>query len=234
MIHIMILTKNIRTITLDLDDTIWEIDPVIIRAENRLYDWLGKFYPKITQQYKITDFHEVRSQVMAEFSDYKHDLTFLRKMVLSRIAISVGYRPDFIDKAFQIFDEIRNDVDIFPGVIETLKILRKNFKIIALTNGNANLETIGIDHLFDEVVTPIKAGAAKPSSKIFKIAVDLGGARPSETLHVGDHPELDVDGARKAGLKTVWVNRNKSKWPEQYADPDIEVSHISELVDYLI
>ena len=234
MIHIMILTKNIRTITLDLDDTIWEIDPVIIRAENRLYDWLGKFYPKITQRYKITDFHEVRSQVMAEFSDYKHDLTFLRKMVLSRIAISVGYRPDFIDKAFQIFDEIRNDVDIFPGVIETLEILRKNFKIIALTNGNANLETIGIDYLFDEAVTPIKAGAAKPSSEIFKMAVDLGEASPSETLHVGDHPELDVDGARKAGLKTVWVNRNKNNWPEQYADPDIEVSHISELVDYLI
>ena len=171
---------------------------------------------------------------MAEFSDYKHDLTFLRKMVLSRIAISVGYRPDFIDKAFQVFDEIRNDVDIFPGVIETLEILKKNFKIIALTNGNANLETIGINHLFDEVVTPIKAGAAKPSSEIFKIAVDLGGARSSETLHVGDHPELDVDGAHKAGLKTVWVNRNKNNWPEQYADPDIEVCHISELVDYLI
>tara|TARA_B100001059_G_C17568096_1_gene443527 strand:- start:31 stop:726 length:696 start_codon:yes stop_codon:yes gene_type:complete len=225
--------KNIRVITLDLDDTIWEIHPVINRAENRLYEWLEKFYPKITRQYQKSDIHDVRSQVMTEFSDYKHDITFLRKMVLSRIAISVGYRPDFIDKAFQIFDEVRNDVDIFPGVIETLEVLGKKFKIIAVTNGNANLATIGIDYLFDNVVTAIKAGAAKPSSKIFEMAIDLGGAKASETLHVGDHPEFDVDGAHKAGLKTVWVNRDKSIWPENYARPGIEISHVSDLINYL-
>ncbi len=221
--------NDIRTITLDLDDTLWAIHPVIRRAEARLYEWLGEFYPNITELYEPADIREVRSQVAAEFSGSAHDLTFLRRTVLSRVGTAAGYGTEFIDEAFRIFDEVRNDVDIFPGVIPALEALKKRFIVIAVTNGNANLTAIGIDHLFDEVVTAIKAGAAKPSPQVFEMAVRLGGAKAKETLHVGDHPRLDVDGARNAGLRTVWVNRNKSVWPDEFDLPDIEVTHVGEL-----
>ena len=45
--------NGIRTITLDLDDTLWEIHPVIRRAEKRLYEWLGERYPRITEMFDI-------------------------------------------------------------------------------------------------------------------------------------------------------------------------------------
>jgi FMN phosphatase YigB (HAD superfamily) len=107
--------------------------------------------------------------------------------------------------------------------------LKERFVVIAVTNGNANLAAIGIDHLFDEVVTAITAGAAKPAPQVFEMAVKLGGATAEETLHVGDHPRFDVDGARSAGLRTVWVNRNESVWPAEFDLPDIEVTHVGEL-----
>jgi len=225
--------NSIRTITLDLDDTLWEIHPVIRRAEQRLYEWLGENFPRITEMYAPSDLREVRSQVVVEFADRAHDLTFLRRTVLGRIAVAAGYGTDFIDDAFSVFDEVRNDVDIFPEVVPALEVLGEHFKLIAVTNGNANLELIGIRHLFDSVLTAAMAGAAKPAPEIFDMAVQMGGASKEETLHVGDHPLYDVDGARAAGLRTAWVNRGAFIWPDEYAAPDIEVTHIGELPELL-
>lgn len=226
--------KNILAITLDLDDTLWEIHPVIRRAEQRLYAWLQENYPRITEKYSPNDMREVRTQVIAEFSDHAHDLTFLRHTVLSRVGIGAGYSTDFIDEAFAVFDAERNDVDIFPEVVPALEALRKRYVLIALTNGNANLATIGIEHLFHDVVTAISAGAAKPKRQIFDVAVQVGGATAEQTLHVGDHPEFDVDGARAAGLRTAWVNRADDEWPAEFDAPDIEVQHIGELARALL
>ncbi len=221
--------NDIRTITLDLDDTLWEIHPVIKRAEQALYDWLSETYPRITELYQPGDLRDVRSQVIAEFDDRAHDLTFLRRTVLGRVASAAGYGGGFIDDAFGVFDAVRNDVELFPEVVPTLESLRDRYKLIAVTNGNANLDTIGIAHLFHDVVTATKAGAAKPARQVFDLAVKVGGASRGQTLHVGDHPEYDVDGARNAGLRTVWVNRSANVWPEHFAMPDIEVTHIGEL-----
>jgi putative hydrolase of the HAD superfamily len=224
---------NIRTITLDLDDTLWEIHPVIRRAEQRLFEWLGENYPRITEIYTPLDLREVRAEIVIEFADRAHDLTFLRQSVLERVGVAAGYGTDFIDDAFDVFDAVRNDVDIFPEVIPALEALGERFTLIALTNGNANLESIGIRHLFDNVVTAVMAGAAKPAAEVFDMAVQVGGASKQDTLHVGDHPLYDVDGARAAGLRTVWVNRTADVWPDEYAAPEIEVAHIGELPELL-
>lgn len=221
--------KNIRTITLDLDDTLWAIHPVIKRAEKRLYDWLGENYPRITKMHTPLDMRALRGDVVAEFSNRAHDLTFLRRSVLSRVASAAGYDDDFIDTAFGVFDAERNNVDLFPEVVPALTALKEHYCVIAVTNGNANLSMIGIDHLFDGIVTATDAGAAKPARAMFDMAVEIGGARADETLHVGDHPLYDVDGARRAGLRTVWVNRVAGDWPAEYQQADIEVDDVGEL-----
>jgi len=226
--------KDIRTITFDLDDTLWEIHPVIKRAEQRLYAWLGEHYPRITDMYSIEDIRAIREQVINEIPDQAHDLTFLRRVVLERIGTAAGYDTDFIDAAFDVFDEVRNDVDIFPGVIPALESLREHYVLIAVTNGNANLDKIGIRYLFHDVVTAVTAGAAKPARKIFDAAVLAGGANARQTLHVGDHPEFDVNGARDAGLKTAWVNRGGEQWPAESEVPDVEVAEVGELVSLLV
>jgi len=104
---------------------------------------------------------------------------------------------------------------------------------VAVTNGNARLERIGIDHLFDAVVSARTAGAAKPARPIFDAAVSAGGARAHETLHVGDHPEFDVHGARAAGLRTAWLNRNGHEWPVEFEPPEQTITNLRELDELL-
>jgi len=223
--------NDIRTITLDLDDTLWAIHPVIRRAEERLYAWIADNYPRITEQFEPADIWAVRSEVMAEYSERAHDLTFLRRTVLSRIGEAAGYDDSYVDDAFAVFDEARNDVTLFPEARPALVSLRRRFVLIAVTNGNADLERIGIRDLFDGVVSAAIAGAAKPARPIFDMAVAAGGASAAQTVHVGDHPLYDVRGARDAGLRAVWVNRNGDEWPDECHLPDAEVQNVGELHD---
>ena len=221
--------NGIRTITLDLDDTLWEIHPVIKRAEKRLYAWLGDNYPRITQMFAMEDMRILRQQVLDAHADKVHDLTFLRHTVLMEAATAAGYSEFLVDEAFAVFDDVRNDVDMFPEARPALVALRERFTLIAVTNGNADLRKVGIDDLFHEHINAAMVGAAKPARPIFDAAVRAGGASAAETLHVGDHPLIDVHGAREAGLRTVWVNRNGDDWPGEYEAPDVEVRHVGEL-----
>ena len=229
----MVPVNGIRTITLDLDDTLWEIHPVIYRAERRLYEWLHENYPAITAMFSVEDLRILRKQVLDKHVDKVHDLTFLRYTVLTEAASAAGCSNFVVEEAFAVFDEVRNDVEMFPEARPALVALAERFTLIAVTNGNANLEKIGIDDLFHGHVNAAMAGAAKPARPIFDAAVAAGGASAAETLHVGDHPLYDVHGAREAGLRTVWVNRNGDAWPDEYDSPDLEVRHVGELVEWI-
>ena len=221
--------NGIRTITLDLDDTLWAIHPIIRRAEKRLYEWLGENYPRITEMFEPEDIWAIRQRMTETHAHRAHDLTFLRHTVLMEVAAAANYTEFLVDEAFAVFEEVRNDVEMFPEVLPALRSLGKRFSLIAVTNGNADLGRIGIEDLFDGHVNAVTAGAAKPGRPIFDAAVEIGGASAAETLHVGDHPLYDVHGAREAGLRTVWVNRDGNDWPDDYVEPDVEVVHVGEL-----
>ena len=225
---------RIRAITLDLDNTLWEIDPVIHKAEAKLWSWLGENYPRIPEEFSAEDVKVLREVTIEKYWKHKsHDFRFLRKKVLEMLAREAGYGLELVEPAFRVFDDARNDVELYPDVLPHLQHLFEKYTVIAVTNGNANLETIGIRHLFHDVVTAEGVGAAKPARHIFKIAIDKTGVSPEEILHVGDHPETDVDGGRQAGMRTAWVNRIDAEWPDHLPEPDLTVSTISELRDIL-
>jgi len=60
------------------------------------------------------------------------------------------------------------------------------------------------------------------------------GVAPGEILHVGDDPVLDVAGAREAGLRTAWINRERVAWPEALgAAPELDLADMTALADWL-
>jgi putative hydrolase of the HAD superfamily len=224
---------RIRAITLDLDDTLWPIDPVIRRAEARLWGWLTEKYPRIPAKFPAERLLEVRESVMEEHWQKIHDFRFLRKKVLEKIAVDSGYTAELVEPAFEVFDSARNEVDLYPDVMPALEILAGDFVLIAVTNGNANLEMIGIRHLFHDVIAAAEAGFAKPARPIFDQAIARSGCKRDEILHVGDHPHTDIRGAQEAGLRTAWINRRDEEWPDDLPHPDAVVTTISELQELL-
>ncbi len=224
---------RIRAITLDLDDTLWEIGPVIRRAEANLWAWLEVNYPKIPERFTPDAAIALRDSIIEKYGDKAHDFRHIRKMVLTEMAATVKYQPDFVDEAFAVFDAGRNNVELFPDVEVVLEELSVHFRIIAVTNGNANLETIGIRKYFHGVVTAVDAGVAKPAQAIFHKAVQKSGVAADQVLHVGDHPEIDIVGAIDAGLRTAWMNPAGAEWPAHLPAPDATVASVTELRDLL-
>ncbi len=225
----MTALRRIRAISLDLDDTLWEVGPVIRQAEAELWSWLAARYPRVTARFSPEVAFELRQRIAEEHAHMAHDFRFLRKRVLAHMAVEAGYGDAMVDAAYEVFDAARNRVELFPDVEPVLGSLCERFTVIALTNGNASLQRIGIDHFFHAAVSAADAGVAKPHADIFAAAVEHAGVAPEEVLHVGDHPEHDVVGAADAGLRTAWVNRTAADWPTHLPEPDATVTNMTEL-----
>ena len=221
--------QHIRVISLDLDDTLWDVEPVIRRAEAALWSYLANGYPRIAEQFSRRRLLELRIAICDEFPDRAHDFRFLREAVLSRVAADAGYSDELVEPAFAVFDAERNNVDLYPDVLEVLEWLNAHFVVAAATNGNADLHRIGIGHYFDHIVTSVAAGAAKPDAAVFDRVSELAGFEHERVLHVGDHPETDVDGARRSGMESVWMNRGRHPWTATDYRPDHEVADMAEL-----
>ena len=212
---------GINALTIDLDDTLWDLMPVIMAAERRVADWLGSNFPRIPEKFTRDDAMQLRLAVQSEFPERCHDLRFLRKSVMQRMALACGYGDDVAENAYEIFDAARNEVQFYPDVLPALEMLRSRFPLIAVTNGNADLQKIGVAHLFHASVNAVDAGAPKPQPAIFELASERAGVLPGRILHIGDDPKTDVEGARNAGFKTAWMNRNAKRWPDEFEAPDV-------------
>ena len=110
--------------------------------------------------------------------------------------------------------------------------------VAAVTNGNADLERVGIAHLFAFSLGSREHGAAKPQASIFLAACARLGHAPGEVLHVGDHVEADVAGAARAGLRSCWIRRGDNTgghaaWPLDDVRSDLEFESLAGLADWL-
>jgi putative hydrolase of the HAD superfamily len=222
-----------RAITLDLDDTLWEIAPVILRAESALHAWMRTHAPRCADLYPIGKMRDLRDAVAAANLHLAHDFTAQRKLTLAQALTEAGHDPVLADAAFEAFHAARNTVELYPDVPGALSRLAARAPLAALTNGNADIERIGLHGSFVFALGAREHGAAKPDRGIFHAACERLGFAPHEVLHVGDDPELDVLGAHRAGLRTCWINRRGSLWSHAEASPDLSIAHLDALADWL-
>lgn len=224
---------SIRIIGFDLDDTLWAIEPVIRRANQTLFDWLDTRYPRITRGHTPDSLHAVCLAYMGERPAQKHDLTALRKAFLRHLGAQAEYVEDFAEEAFAVFYAARNAVELFPEVEEVLALLARDYTLVALSNGNACIEQTGIARHFRLAVNSAQVGAGKPDPRMFQHALEQLGESPEVMLHVGDHPEHDVLGARRAGVRPIWLNRGGAVWPSEIPPPAVEIQDLRGMLQFL-
>ena len=116
---------------------------------------------------------------------------------------------------------------LYDDVEGTLRELRTaGLRLGVVSNWDTRLRGIatglGLDRLVDFVVISAEAGVRKPDPRIFEAALAKAGVRPEEALHVGDLPDEDVEGARRAGMRPVLIERGKRMLSAE-AVPGVEV-----------
>ena len=89
------------------------------------------------------------------------------------------------------------------------------------------LDEIGILDRFDFVIDSAIVGISKPDRRIFQDALKRSSLEPEEAVYVGDYYEVDVRGARVAGMLPVLFDPVGA-----YSDADCEViTRLRDIVD---
>jgi FMN hydrolase / 5-amino-6-(5-phospho-D-ribitylamino)uracil phosphatase len=210
-------------LSLDLDDTLWPVGPVIAAAESTLLAWLRARYPRTVSGHDIESMRALRAAVAERFPQHAHDLTFLRHRALKDLFGAAGHAEDLADEALEVFLAERNRVNLYEDVRPALLRLSARYRLFALSNGNAELARCGIADLFAGHVTARGAGVAKPDARIFAHLAGLAGVEPRHVLHIGDDPLADVAGATQAGMQAVWM-------PKTLAPPPRTISTLAEII----
>ena len=161
-----------------------------------------------------------------------------------------------IENRVPFFREILNDEDkaerlasiyheksldnayVFPDALEALKKIEVKKGLI--TDGPADvqkdkIDSFGLEKYFDYIVISGEVGLSKPNREIFDYALEKLDSNHSDSLYVGNVPELDVKGAKNAGLISVVREEDGSDLPikDSNYQPDYKIRDMTELLDII-
>jgi FMN hydrolase / 5-amino-6-(5-phospho-D-ribitylamino)uracil phosphatase len=227
----------LKVITFDLDNTLWPVDEVIRRADRCCAEWIAERHPDAARHMTRDTMLRIRDQLLRDKPGYTHNLTALRRDALAQGFREAGYCTNeaalLADQGFRVFHDARNEVVFFPGALDVLEVLADSYQLGALSNGNADLKKIGIHDLFDFHHSAESVGRRKPAPDMFQAALRSAGAQPHQAVHVGDHPEEDIHGARQQGFHAVWANLLDLPWPDNIEPHPHRIHNLHELTDLL-
>lgn len=218
-----------KVLTLDLDDTLWDSGPVLEAAERGLHAWLAQRYPRAVEQMCLAEMGIRRRQLAAERPDIAHDFSKLRHAFLSLLAEEAGYPKDLADEGIRMFVRLRSEVKLYEDTEPALANLAKAYRLVALSNGNADVDIAGVGQYFELALSPSDLDAAKPDPAVFEAVMLRCGVSRDDIVHVGDEPFYDIATAHRAGVRAVWMNRTGISWPEEHDPPHAEIRSLSEL-----
>lgn len=195
---------------------------------------LRKIDPQAAAKLDIKKMIKIRNRVAERLKGEVTNLEEVRLEAFRQTLKDVG-RPNE-ELAFllnQVYLEHRfEDIKLFDDVLPTLKALRHRYTLGILSNGNSYPERCGLENMFEFVVFSQDYGIEKPDPRIFQIAVEKAGCSEGELLHVGDSLEDDVLGAVNAGIRFVWLNRQRVR-NHLGIKINYEIPSLSELLEIL-
>ena len=214
---------SIKLVTFDLDDTLWDVKPTLLRAEAKQNEWLAEHRPGCVEQYDHDALFEFKKSVWKRFPEFAHNISKMREQFLIELQLAAGY-PETqavagAQAAFEVFLAERHKVSLYEGALQVLESLATGYRLGAITNGNADVYKTDAAEYFDFAILAEDVGRAKPAPEAFLAALERARVEPNEAVHVGDHWEHDVLGARNAGMHAIWLNSKDTAWPHESAPP---------------
>ena len=221
-----------KLITFDLDNTLWDVEPPLIKAEHAQRQWLLEHRPVALEKYSDKEMWEFKKSVWKRHPQLAHQISEMRVQTLYELQLAAGYSDgdarDGAQFAFGIFMQHRQAVVFYDEAMSVLEELAKHYTIGALTNGNADIYKTEAGQFFEFSLLAEEVGVSKPAPELFLAAMDATGVAAHEVVHVGDSAEHDVQGAQGVGIRTVWMNPSKQEWTA--GEPaDREIDNLSQL-----
>ncbi|MDG2840020.1 HAD hydrolase-like protein, partial [Vibrio parahaemolyticus] len=162
--------EPIKAMTFDLDDTLYDNYPVIVRMERELLSWLKHHHPAVAHMNKA-DWFALKQRVVQQQPELKSDVTLWRLVQLQQAFSQVGYDEDAAHAAAKAAVDValdwRNRFEVPQQSLDVLEELAQHIPLVAITNGNVDLDRIGLTPYFQQVLKAGPDGLAKPATDMF-------------------------------------------------------------------
>ena len=204
-----------RHLFFDLDHTLWDFEANARVTLLSLYDSLQ------LKEKGIHDFDLFHRNYLAHneklWERYrngyiKQEELRVKRMWLALLDFKIADETLAKDMSVQFLDMLPTRTILFPYAIEILQYLtNKNYQLHLITNGfektqHSKLNYSGLNKFFKEIITSEGSNSLKPNKEIFDFAFEKTGAKPGESIMLGDSIEVDIIGAMKAGIDQVFIN----------------------------
>jgi putative hydrolase of the HAD superfamily len=207
--------KKYRHLFFDLDHTLWDFE-----ANARIT--LLELYQKMNlEQRGINDFDLFHKNYLAHneklWERYrngyiKQEELRVKRMWLALLDFKIADEILAKEMSIQFLDLLPTRTILFPYALEILEYLtQRKYELHLITNGfektqHSKLKYSGLDKYFKEVITSEGSSSLKPNKEIFDFAFKKTGAKPTESIMLGDSIDVDIIGAMNAGIDQVFIN----------------------------
>jgi putative hydrolase of the HAD superfamily len=238
----------IEAVLFDGDQTLWDFQKVMHHALVAVLGELRAARPgPATKGLRISDLQDDRTEVALELSGVEFNLARLRQLGFARTLGRLRERGSEWSKSddeklvealtVSYFDHRDRDPALFDDTLPCLESLQPVYRLGLLSNGSRLPETIGLAGYFEVVVFAQDHRVAKPDRGIFTVVEQQMHIAPDRAVLVGDHPLNDVVGAKQAGWRAVWIDRQGDgtyRPSEGYDDqPDAVITSLDQLPEVL-
>ncbi len=221
----------LKTVSFDVDGTLHDFDEVMRLSLGKVLEALQGADPVAAGMLTVDRMIEVRDTVHDELKREVWSLADVRREGFRRMLQNIG-RPDeaLAARLGDVYFETRYSVEaLFDDVRPALETLSTRFNLGIISNGNTYPRQLGLEDMITfAVYSEHHGGIEKPDPRIFQIALDEAGCAPHQMVHVGDDLEGDIMGAQNAGIRAVWLNRERRRRPDSI-EPEWEITSLDEL-----
>lgn len=228
-----------KAISFDLDDTLYSNFPIMMATDEKMVAYFNRALPKylsdslnIHTKYDFRFWWRYKDKALASDPNLIHDVAEIRleSYYLGMIDLGIAETQARHEAKLALthFEIHRSDFVVPENVHQLLADLAKKWPIVAISNGNVNTNTIGINQYFTAVYHADINNKQKPYPDMFNKACSDLNIAPNELLHVGDCGRSDILGGILAGCQTAWVSSYDVGKPLSIL-PNIELSDVAEL-----
>jgi len=207
--------------------------------ENQNYERTYQSYGGVSLSNK--NLHEIIYKIYGDLLNRSRNPDMLEDMITVMEYINITESFDkYTEKEKELIAETfaNHECGVIPKeCIETLQTLSGSHRLGLISNVWCEshyyrkiLEESGVHKLFEFMVFSSDHSCVKPSKKIFNLAIDHFGKPPDEMVYIGDNYKRDVVGSKNAGMRSILVKNSDSSTIKGNIKPDIEISHIFELL----
>ena len=241
------ILKQVKAVLFDLFDTL-----LLIRKNSgdfnekcvrNVYVFLNKRGINVSYENFRRAYSEARRQIYEKISGKLEEPHFSVRISLTLLKLGYNYEPSSClarGAAEAYMEEFSHYVYLDDDAIPVLCELRTNgYKTGVISNfaipegAHKLIASYRLKDLLDTVIISGEANRRKPSPEIFNLALKELGIKASEAIFVGDTPDIDIRGAKNAGMKTILIKRGEAKIDSGEDSPDFTIRSLKEILRIL-